>query len=209
MDLLLSESTMLERVHRDWVHFAGGEPVTVELIGGTVYGFTSELGAYRIEHRYNCRPQVEAAYSTNRGSWFCRLELRFIKARPTGDDYVVTSKGRTAHAANARDAMWDGYELSDDLGGAPATIHCGTMLVATVSADPRTEDACGMHVVGVEFAHDARGREGYALLGSSGNVVAFVHSRPSDAVGVALNRLFSRSAPITLEEARKVIRKGD
>jgi hypothetical protein len=62
-----------ERVRRDWVQMAGGDPVTGEYIKGTFYGFCCELAAYRIERKYNCRPKCEAAFSQNRGTWYVRL----------------------------------------------------------------------------------------------------------------------------------------
>lgn len=62
------------RVQADWSAYAQ-EPVNVEAIGGTLYGFTSELGALRIANKYRRADQdtVRAAYSENLGSWFFSL----------------------------------------------------------------------------------------------------------------------------------------
>jgi len=51
-----------------------GEPVKVDYIKGTFYGFCSELGALRLEHKYNHRPHCEALYSENLKSWVFRME---------------------------------------------------------------------------------------------------------------------------------------
>jgi len=64
----------IERLRRDWVEFAGFEPVLIEYIKGTFYGHCSEVAAYRIERKYNCRPKCEASYSEHLGTWYVRLE---------------------------------------------------------------------------------------------------------------------------------------
>lgn len=62
------------RVQADWSAYAQ-ESVSVEAIGGTFYGFTSELGALRIanKYRYTDQDAVRAAYSAPRGSWYFSL----------------------------------------------------------------------------------------------------------------------------------------
>lgn len=67
-------ASQIERVRSDWVEMAGGEPVVVEYVKGAFYGFCSELAAYRIERKYNCRPKCQAGYSQNMGTWYVRLE---------------------------------------------------------------------------------------------------------------------------------------
>lgn len=66
-------TAQIARVSHDWGRIAE-EPVVVQYIKGTFYGFTSELGAYRIERKYNCRPKCEAFYSKTESSWCVRLE---------------------------------------------------------------------------------------------------------------------------------------
>lgn len=63
----------IDRLAREWSEIAG-EPVGVTEIKGTFYGMCSELGAYRLEHKYNNRPKCEAIYSKPYGSWAFRLE---------------------------------------------------------------------------------------------------------------------------------------
>lgn len=55
-----------------------GEPVTVELVNGAVYGFSSELGCLRIFAKYNSNgsvhnPNVRVGYSDNLQSWYVSL----------------------------------------------------------------------------------------------------------------------------------------
>jgi hypothetical protein len=62
------------RITHDWVQVAG-EPVRVEQIGGAVYGFTSELGALRLYHKF--RGAGRAGYSENLKTWYFSVELKF------------------------------------------------------------------------------------------------------------------------------------
>jgi hypothetical protein len=64
---------LLERAAREWPAIAG-EPVRMEEIGGTLYGFCSELGALRLEHKFGASPRIKAGWSENVGSWFFRVE---------------------------------------------------------------------------------------------------------------------------------------
>lgn len=66
----------LIRTTTDWIKIAG-EPVRVEEIGGSLYGFCSELGALRLFHKYQIVDgRAKAAYSENQKTWFFRLEVR-------------------------------------------------------------------------------------------------------------------------------------
>lgn len=59
-------ASQLQRLAADWKDYAG-EPVVVEQIKGTFYGFCSELGARRIAARYR---KFEVQFSVTRESWF-------------------------------------------------------------------------------------------------------------------------------------------
>jgi hypothetical protein len=55
------------------------EPVTVEIIGGVVYMFGSELACLRIFSDYQCKgavhnPNVRVGYSTNLKTWYVSIE---------------------------------------------------------------------------------------------------------------------------------------
>ena len=64
----------IKRLANDWTKIAG-ETVEIELIGGTPYGFCSELGALRLFHKYQIVDgRAKAAWSENLNSWFFRLE---------------------------------------------------------------------------------------------------------------------------------------
>lgn len=68
----------IERIRRDFVQYAK-EDVTVEVIGGVIYAFGSELACYRIHYKYRLTDQsrVQVKYSENRQSWFFSLEPQF------------------------------------------------------------------------------------------------------------------------------------
>ncbi len=66
--------TKLDCVERDWSR-AAKEPVKVEWIGGTLYGFGSELAVLRLYYYYrHSGPKARAQYSPNRKSWVFSLE---------------------------------------------------------------------------------------------------------------------------------------
>ena len=56
------------RVTADWSKIAG-KPVKIEEVGGTVYGFSSELGVLRLFHKFNCE-SARIGYSENLKSWY-------------------------------------------------------------------------------------------------------------------------------------------
>jgi hypothetical protein len=64
------------RVAAHWTGIAS-EPVTVEVIGGCLYGFASELACLRLAYKYRRvnAERYKAEYSVNRNSWFFRLEV--------------------------------------------------------------------------------------------------------------------------------------
>lgn len=79
----------VQRTARDWSQ-AAGEPVRVELVRASLYGFCSELGALRLFHKYRFakREKVRADKSPSEG-WFFRLELnpevvRFLQEEAAG-----------------------------------------------------------------------------------------------------------------------------
>lgn len=65
----------IKRVEQDWLEIAG-EPVSVEFIDGVFYGYCSELGTLRLEHKYNNRDKAESSYSSNLNTFYFRLETK-------------------------------------------------------------------------------------------------------------------------------------
>jgi hypothetical protein len=64
----------LLRTQRDWEEIAG-EGVDIEHIKGTIYGYCSELGALRLEHRYKA-PNARAGYSQSLKTWYFSLQMK-------------------------------------------------------------------------------------------------------------------------------------
>lgn len=67
------------RVAAEWTKIAGA-PVRVEYIKGTFYGYTSELGALRLFHKYNLMSRkvgTAAAFSVNLGTWYFAMQTNF------------------------------------------------------------------------------------------------------------------------------------
>jgi hypothetical protein len=59
-----------------------GEPVEVEQIKGTIYGFASELGCLRIFAKYNSNgavhnKKIRVGFSSNLNRWFASLDLEY------------------------------------------------------------------------------------------------------------------------------------
>jgi hypothetical protein len=70
------------RVAAEWSGLAGGEPVEVEYVKGTFYGYTTELGALRLFHRYNRKVRntgTRADYSANLQTWFFALDTKYTQ----------------------------------------------------------------------------------------------------------------------------------
>ncbi len=67
----------LKNVKNFWSDVANDE-IDVENIGGTVYGFTTEIGALRLFREYNKtirNERTDIGYSQNRKTWYFRLEV--------------------------------------------------------------------------------------------------------------------------------------
>ncbi len=67
---------MQQRVVNDWSRIAG-EPVAVDVLGGCLYGFASEIACLRLAYQFRLMKAgtYRAGYSTNRASWFFRLDI--------------------------------------------------------------------------------------------------------------------------------------
>lgn len=64
----------IKRVENDWTGIAG-EPVEVEEIGGSLYGFASEIGTLRLLKAYGLTPRADQGYSVNLETHYFRLEM--------------------------------------------------------------------------------------------------------------------------------------
>jgi len=53
------------------------EDVEIEQISGAIYAFGSELACLRLLNYYYMNPRTKAAWSSNRNTWYFRLELQF------------------------------------------------------------------------------------------------------------------------------------
>lgn len=66
------------RVKKDWERIAK-EEIRLEVIGGAVYAFCSELAALRLFYAFRYTllvgEKVKAEYSENQQTWFFRLEI--------------------------------------------------------------------------------------------------------------------------------------
>ncbi len=79
---------MQQRVVKDWSRIAG-ETVAVDVLGGCLYGFASELACLRLayQYRYMKADAYRAEYSANRTSWFFRLDISgFVEAPEPGQN---------------------------------------------------------------------------------------------------------------------------
>lgn len=68
----------LDRTRRDW-EAAAREPIQVEYIKGTIYGFTTELGALRLYHtyRYSDLKIKHVGFSDNLNTWYFALDVKY------------------------------------------------------------------------------------------------------------------------------------
>lgn len=70
----------LDRVQTTWKRIIGDEKIELELISGTLYGFTSELGALRLFREYNMifRNDLTDMGQTDRhdAGYFFRLDMK-------------------------------------------------------------------------------------------------------------------------------------
>lgn len=72
MNTIQMTSKKLAQVAVEWSEIAG-ETVITEVIGGILYGFCSELGALRLEHKFNS-PKARAGYKAGIKGWAFVLE---------------------------------------------------------------------------------------------------------------------------------------
>lgn len=66
----------IARVQHDWTAYAN-ESVRVEAIGGTLYGFGSELATLRIYRKYGAMDNTTQGFSSNLGSFYFSLTPSF------------------------------------------------------------------------------------------------------------------------------------
>ncbi len=69
----------INRTRRDW-EAVSEETVTVEEIGGTLYGLCSKMAALVLFHHYNRVTRTEntnAGFSTNLNSWYFSLTPKY------------------------------------------------------------------------------------------------------------------------------------
>lgn len=70
----MATEAQIARLKKDWERYAK-EPVSVEEVNGTFYGFCSELAAYRIYYKYALFPKDHRViYSENLKSWVFVME---------------------------------------------------------------------------------------------------------------------------------------
>lgn len=73
----MTTSAQIARVTRDYSQIAG-EPIQIEVFGGTLYAFCSELGALRLFHKMSSKGRV--GFSQNLESWYFSLDLHYSVA---------------------------------------------------------------------------------------------------------------------------------
>ena len=54
------------------------EEMTAEVIGGTLYGFGSELATLRCYKAYADTKGLRQAFSTSRNSWYFSFDLQYV-----------------------------------------------------------------------------------------------------------------------------------
>lgn len=65
------------RIKSDWQKMAA-ESIELEITGGMIYAYCSEIAALRIAYKYPKQVfegKAKAAFSKNMNTWFFRLEL--------------------------------------------------------------------------------------------------------------------------------------
>lgn len=73
----MTTAAQIARLARDWSEYAK-EEIRVEEIGGTFYGFGSELATLRIFRKYGADAKgINQGYSANLGEWYFSLTPRF------------------------------------------------------------------------------------------------------------------------------------
>lgn len=69
-------SKQLDSISSDMQKYAGNETVnSVSQVNDTIYVYTSELGAYRINAKYANPSKTRVAYSENLNTWFFALDI--------------------------------------------------------------------------------------------------------------------------------------
>jgi hypothetical protein len=63
----------IDRLQRDWTTYAG-EPMRVEYVKGTFYGFASELATLRLFRKYAPNPNARQNYSDNMAAFYFSLD---------------------------------------------------------------------------------------------------------------------------------------
>jgi hypothetical protein len=71
-------NTLTERAAREWSQIAQ-QPVTVELVGGVLYAFGSELACLRLWAKMRIG---KASYSLTRGTFYYTTDKPVISAEP-------------------------------------------------------------------------------------------------------------------------------
>ncbi|MFN8962415.1 MAG: hypothetical protein ACK5YV_12785 [Betaproteobacteria bacterium] len=72
---MTTTQNQISRIAQDWSKIAK-EPVKVENVSGTIYGFCSEIAALRLANKYrNSGDSAKADFSKNLNTWFFRIEL--------------------------------------------------------------------------------------------------------------------------------------
>ena len=66
--------TGLNRTKEGWRTIAVNDGLVIEVIGGVIYAYGSELECLRLEHAYRDDNKAKAAFSTNMNTWYFRLE---------------------------------------------------------------------------------------------------------------------------------------
>lgn len=83
----------IQRVTQDFRRHAGGEPVDIEFVDGTMWVWSSELGCYRIQHKMAAG---KVGFSKNMRRWYYSLEVNLYA--PTHEEL----DGEVGHGANQR-----------------------------------------------------------------------------------------------------------
>lgn len=70
----MATADQISRLGRDWRNIAG-DHVDVEQIGGTFYGWTSEVASLRLLRAYRDVDRADQGFSANIGRFYFRLEV--------------------------------------------------------------------------------------------------------------------------------------
>lgn len=73
-----AQKIRLARVGKDWAAIVKDEPLDVDQVGAAIYGFSSELGALRLFHKYRGAAALDKCrmgFSENVNSWYFVLDV--------------------------------------------------------------------------------------------------------------------------------------